>query len=116
MWGLAPYAVDASRLVAYERPVVELDDAPAHRVDDARVVRRHYDGRPGPVDAVEESHDADGRRGIEVPGRLVGEEDQWAVHERARDRHALLLSTGELVREVVGLLRQADEVEDLRNL
>ena len=36
--------------------------------------------------------------------------------ERPRDRHPLLLTTGQLGREVVGLLGEADEVEDLRHL
>ena len=96
--------------------MVELDDPPAHRVDDALVVRGHHDGGAGAVDAVEDAHDADGRRRVEVPGGLVGEQDQRPVHERARDRDALLLATRELVREPAGLLGQADEVEDLRDL
>ena len=54
--------------------------------------------------------------GVEVSGRLVGEQDQRAVDERARDRHALLLTAGQLGREVLGLLGEADEVEDLRHL
>ena len=90
--------------------------APAHRVDDALVVRRHHDGRAGAVDAVEQPHDADRGRRVEVSGRLVGEEDQRPVDERARDRHPLLLTTRQLGREVVGLLGEADEVEDLRHL
>ena len=109
-------SVDAAHLVADERAVVELHHAAAHRVDDALVVRRHDDGGAGAVDAVEQPHDADGRRGVEVSGRLVGEQDQRTVHERARDRHPLLLTTRQLGREVVGLLREADEVEDLRHL
>src|SRR4051794_3068942 len=92
----APDAVDAARLIAHERAVFELDDPSAHRVDDARVVRGHDDGGPRPVDAVEQSHDADGRLGVQVPGRFVGEQDQRAVDERASDRHPLLLTAGQL--------------------
>jgi hypothetical protein len=88
----------------------------AHRVDDALVVGRHHDGRAGPVDAVEDAHDADGGRGVEVPGRLVGEHDQRPVDERPRDRDALLLTAGQLVREPPGLLGETDEVEHLRHL
>ena len=90
--------------------------APAHRVDDALVVGGHHDRGSGAVDAIEQAHDADRRRRVEVSGRLVGEQDQRTVHERARDRHALLLTAGELGREVVRLLRQTDEIEDLRHL
>src|SRR5437764_15141597 len=112
----APHAVDASRLVAYERAAVELDHAPAHGVDDALVVGGHHDRGTGAVDPVEDAHDADGGRGVEVPGGLVGEHDERAVHERASDRHALLLAARELGREPRRLLGQADEVEDLRHL
>src|SRR5689334_13787811 len=38
-------AVDAARLVAYDVPVIELDHALAHLVDDAGVVGRHHHGR-----------------------------------------------------------------------
>src|ERR1700737_2247946 len=113
---LAPYAVDAAGLIAHQRSVVELDDTPAHRVDEGRVVRGHDNRGTGAVDAVEQTHDADGGRRVEVPGGLIGEQDQRTVHERPRDGDALLLAAGELVREVVGLLCQTDEVEDLRNL
>ena len=75
-----------------------------------------HDRRAGAVDAVEQPHDADRRGRVEVSGRLVGEQDQRPVHERACDRHPLLLTAGELGREVVGLLGQADEIEDLRHL
>ena len=38
---------------------------------------------------------------VEVPGRLVGEEDRRVGDQRARDRHALLLAAGELRRDGV---------------
>ena len=63
------------------------------RVDDALVVRCHDDGGAGAVDAIEQPHDADGRRGVEVSRRFVSEQDQRPVHERSRDRDALLLAT-----------------------
>src|SRR5436305_1048307 len=87
----------------------ELDDAPAHGVDDRLVVRRHQHGRAGAVDAVEQAHDADRRARVEVPGGLVGQEDQRSVDEGAGDRYALLLTAGQLIREVVALLAEADE-------
>src|SRR3954454_205503 len=58
--------VDAAALVAHDLTVVELDHALAHLVDDRRVVRRHQDGRVRAVDAVEQLHDADARRRVEV--------------------------------------------------
>ena len=50
---------------------------------------------------------------VELAGRLVGEEEARVVRQRARDRDALLLAAGQLVRAVVGALAEADEVEQL---
>ena len=113
---LGPVAVDALLLVADHVPVLELDHAPAHHVDDARVVRGHHDGRAGAVDPVEQRHDPLAGGGVDVPGRLVGEQDQRPVDEGAGDGHALLLATGELVREAAVLLAEPDELEHLRDL
>ncbi len=44
---------------------------------------------------------------VELAGRLVGEQDRVAGRERARDRDALLLAAGQLVREVVQARRRA---------
>ena len=71
-------------------------------------------GGAGAVDAVEQAHDADRGGRVEVAGGLVGQEDQRPVHEGPGDRHPLLLAAGELVREVVDLLGQADQLEDGR--
>ena len=71
---------------------------------------------PGAVDAVEQLHDAERRVGVEVPGRLVGQQDQRPVHEGTSDRHPLLLAAGQLVRVALELLGQADELEDGRHL
>ncbi len=50
-------SVDASHLVAYQRPVFELDDPPTHGVDRSGVVRGHDDGRPDPVERIQELQD-----------------------------------------------------------
>src|SRR5947207_11370 len=76
----------------------ELDHTAAHRVDDGVVVRGHHHGGAGSIDAVEQLHDVDRRRRVQVSRGLVGQQDQRTVHERARDRHALLLATRQLVR------------------
>ena len=72
-----------------------------------------HDGGPDAVDLVEQAHDLDRRRRVEVPGRLVGQQHERPVHARAGDRDALLLAAGELVGEVVELVAEADELEDL---
>ena len=94
----------------------ELHDPPPHAVDDALIVRRHHHGRPGAVDAVEQSHDADRGGGVEVAGGLVGQQDQRPVDERPGDRDPLLLSTGELVGQVGVLALETDQIEDLGHL
>src|SRR4051795_9814239 len=106
-------AVDAAGLVTNDAAVVELDDALAHLVDDAGIVGGHEHGRAGAVDAVQELHDADAGVRVQVAGRLVGDEDLGAVHEGARDRDALLLTTGELVRQPVTLALESDQLEGL---
>src|SRR5690242_12511700 len=75
----AGVAVDAAVLVADQPAVLHLDDPLAHLVDDLVVVRRHHDRRPGAVDPVEQPHDPDAGRRVEVAGRLVGQQDRRPV-------------------------------------
>src|SRR5256885_12141830 len=77
----AGVAVDAAVLVPDEPAVLHLDDPLAHLVDDLVVVRGHDDRRPGAVDPVEQAHDPDAGRGVEVTGGLVGEQDRGPVDE-----------------------------------
>ena len=56
------------------------------------------------------------RLGIEVAGRLVGQQQRRVVDERARHRDALLLAAGELVGKVVQLEREAGQAQDVRHL
>ena len=48
---------------------------------------------------------------VERAGRLVGEDDIGAVHQRAGDRDALLLSAGQLVRPVAGAVGDAEPLQ-----
>ena len=88
---------DAGRL----RPLyVLLDDAAIEEVDgavgvagEAGIVRDHADRRALPVQVAQELHHGVAVLGIEVPGRLVGEQDERIAGERASYRHALLLPT-----------------------
>ena len=50
---------------------------------------------------------------VEVAGRLVGEQHQRPVDERAGDRDALLLTAGELVGHAGRLAVEADQLEHL---
>jgi len=68
-----------------------------------------------PVRLIQQAHDPDGGAGVEVARRLVGEQDRRPVHERPGDRHPLLLTAGQLVREAPLLAGQPDQVENLRD-
>ena len=48
---------------------------------------------------------------VEVAGRLVAQQERRVGHDRARDRHALLLPARELAREVVHALREPHEAQ-----
>jgi len=102
-------------LVTHDLPGAQLHDPLAHLVDHAVVVGGHHHRGPRAVDAVEQLHDAHGGGRVEVAGGLVGDQDHRPVHECARDRDALLLATGELVRHPVALAVQAHQLEGLRD-
>ena len=51
--------------------------------------------------------------GVEVAGRLVGEEHARLHDERARQRHALLLAAGQLARAMGQAVAEADAIEQL---
>src|SRR5437899_150207 len=85
-----------------------LDDAAVEEVDAAlgmprvsRIVRDHANRRPGLVQLAEEVHHGLAAAGIEVSGRLVGEQNQRLARHGARDGDALLLTARELAREVL---------------
>src|SRR5581483_5359463 len=95
------------------------DGAVAHREPprraggEAGVVRRDdhrraaLGGEPG-----EQVDHVGARFRVEVPGRLVGEDYPRLDGERARDRDALLLAAGELRRQVVCPLGEADLAQE----
>src|SRR5258708_39821572 len=93
--GVEPFA-----RVADDGAMVEVDDAPAERVDDLGVVCRHDERRAELLHPREELDDLPARDRVEVARWLVGDEHARPVDERTRDRDALLLTTGELAREV----------------
>ena len=53
------------------------------------------------------------RRRVERGKRFVEKQRAGAEHQRSRERHALLLSAGELRRKPVGKTRESDELEHL---
>lgn len=65
------------------------------------VVGYHYDGAAVLlVELVEQVHDLDTHLGVQVTGRLIGEDDVGVTYDRTGDGHALALAAGELRREM----------------
>ncbi len=98
-----------------------VDDAAIGQRDDARRVPHRrcscvtmttvWPSRTSSANSVEQ---ALRRVRIEVAGRLVGEQDRRRVGQRARHGDALLLSARQRARELVGLIGDAEPVEQVR--
>ena len=76
---------------------------------DVVFVRDHDDRLARVVQLLEHLHDFVAGLGVEVTGRLVGQDDVGVVDQRAGDRDALLLAAGELRRAVIEPVAQADQ-------
>ena len=92
------------------------DDAPADAADQLAVVRGDEHRRAARVDLAEQVHDLERQVGIEVAGRLVGEDELRIVDERARDRDALLLAARQLLGKRVHAVLQPDPLQHLERL
>ena len=65
------------------------------------VVGHHHDGTSVLlVELVKQFHDLDTHLGVQVTGRLIGENDVGVTYDRTGDGYALTLAAGELRREV----------------
>ena len=78
---------------------------------DVGLVRHEHDRVAGAVQAIEERHDLDAGFRVEIPGRLVGQENRRIVDQSPGDGDALSLTAGQLVRAVVHARAQFDLVE-----
>src|SRR5690606_31869368 len=97
-----------------DRAVRETDRAPRAR-GEVWIVRDEHERRAAlAVELLEQLDDGLARAGVEVPGRLVGEQDLGLVDERARERDALLLPAGKLGRIMVEPIAEPDAAEQLR--
>ena len=86
--------------IAHDAAVADLD----HAVGMRRHLRRVGDQDDGvalPREVLEQRQHLGAALAVERAGGLVGEDDLAAVHQRARDRHALLLAARQLVRPVL---------------
>ena len=63
-------------------------------------VRHHYDRRSLLIQLGEQLHNLGTVLGIQVTGWLIGQDNLRVGNYRTGDRHTLLLTSGELLREV----------------
>ena len=78
------------------------------------LVSHHDDALVEVIDAgAQDPQDLLGRPRVEVPGRLVGEDDRGAAHDGAGAGRALDLAAGELGGPVGQAVRQTDRLDDL---
>src|SRR5271155_1012626 len=77
------------------------------------IVRDHDDGLAEIlIELAEQAEDGFGAFGIEVAGRLIGQDDFWFADDSASQRDALLFATGKLGRLVLEAAAQAEKVRD----
>src|SRR5687767_12521721 len=82
--------------VFFDLPVAEVY-GPMGMGGDVGFVRDENDGVAAPVQTLEQGHDLDACLGVEIAGRLVGEQDGGVVDERAGNGDTLPLPAGELI-------------------
>ncbi len=91
--------------------IAEFDDAPC-MLRHVVVVGDQQHGMTLLVELAQQAHDLFAAMAVERAGRLVGENDGAAVHQRARDRDALLLAAGKLARPMLQPVAQAERGQD----
>src|SRR5262245_47584834 len=79
------------------------------------IVGHHADRRTTLVELAEQIHHRLAAARVEVAGRLVGEQDQRLARDRARNRHALLLTSRQLTGQVLGPMSHADPFQGRRD-
>ena len=97
---------------AFQPTVIELHDLVREPTDGA-VVGRHDERDAGIDQGAHAVHHEPPGFGVELGGRLVGHHDRGARDHRLGERRPLLLSSGELVGEVVDAVADAEPFEDL---
>ena len=100
----SPYATPSLHL-----PSVEEAHGAAGLLGLRLVVGYHYDGAAVLlVELVKQVHDLDTHLGVQVTGRLIGEDDVGVTYDRTGDGHTLSLTTGKLRRKMAHTVAQAD--------
>ncbi len=82
-------------------------------LDERPVVGGEQDGGAAQVDVEEETDDLLREIVVEIPGRLVGDQDLGLIDQRARDGDPLLLSSRKLAGEARHAVRESDAAQRL---
>jgi hypothetical protein len=98
--------------VAVQPPVPQHHDA-FRMLGDRGFVGNHHNRLPLRMQLPEDPHDLLAGRAVEVAGRLIGQEQGGAVHQRAGDGDPLPLAPGEFVGPVLHPVLQPDPGEGL---
>ena len=93
-------------LIGDDLAIAEHDD-PVGVLGHLALVRDQHDRRALVAEPLEDGQDLAGRAGVEVAGRLVGQDHRRVGHQRSGDRHPLLLSARQLGGEMVDPVGQA---------
>src|SRR3989338_2808925 len=99
--------------VAYNLALVENNDAPIGGIYDFLVVRRKVDRSSEFVYFLQKFYDFKRVYRVKIARCLVSENNIRPVYQGARNRNALLFSSGELVWEVVAFVRKPHKLENL---
>ena len=94
-------------------PTVAQVDHPVCIGGDVRLVGDQDDRVPGTVQPLEQRQDLQTGLRIQIPGRFVSQQNRRIVDEGARDRDALTLTAGQLVRLVRDPVGELDPLERL---
>ncbi len=84
--------------------------------DELSVMGADKNSRPFCVDILEQTHDFKGQFCIEIPCRLIRQDDLGAVDDRPRDRHSLLFSVREMRRVFPHFIVQIDHSQGIKDL
>ncbi len=101
-----PASLIPSRHPLLDNPSIEQMDRPVRKLGVSRIVRHHADRRARPVQLPQQRDHRFPVLRIQVPCRLVGQQDQRISAQGSRYGHALLLSSGELRRIMLHPVRQ----------
>jgi hypothetical protein len=107
---VSPCGVLRNRQITQDAAVTKAHDALTVRSNFVFV--RHDDDRLSfGVQLTEERQDLDRGLAVEISRGFVGEQNRRVIQNRSRDRNALPLTAGQLIRSVIDALRQSNAVK-----